>query len=564
MTERFGGWSGARRGVTRRRIMGSGLAAGAGLGALLTVGCGDDDDDDTPGTTATTGGASPTAGTDATPAGSPVVGGVMKRALTGDPNSFDLHSEISTTVVQVMQPVYNGLLTADPAEDGGILADLAESVPESPDGLTYVFKLNPGVTFHDGSPLTAEDVIANYEWMREPPSGSTSSRQRILAVIDKMEAPDDSTVTFTLKAPSASFLLNNSVPYVAIGRKSQLDAEGNLRQNPNGTGPFRMEKYEPGSILSLVRNENYFKSGYPYLDGIDFAILRDRKTLLENYYQGNIDLYLAQPDELPEIESRIGDKVTIQVTESNQRNHVFMNTTRAPFNDIRVRRALSIGLDRSVARDVMGGGMGTAIASYMHPKGSWALPESDLTSVDGYTEEGDLAAARALLDEAGVPEGTAINLVYRTLFEATGVYMVDQLNKLGFDVTAQSLDGAAVFEAANTTNFDVFIWTAAPALDDPDAVMGDIGVSSAPRNWSKIVVPEADAAFEKQSSELDAAARKALVNEADKALIENFASIVLNFDAYRYTYYEKVKNKQFVLTDIYVNQRYEDVWLAQS
>lgn len=547
-------------GLSRRRLLTSSLAATTGVGAMLAVGCGDDDDDDdaTPGATQQPGG-SPSATADA---GAPKAGGTLSKALTSDPASFDLHSEISTTVVQAVQPVFNGLLTADPAQDGGILADLAEAIPESPDGATFIFKLRPGITFHDGTPLTVDDVIANYEWMISPPSGSTSSRQKILSVIDKMEPTDSSTIKFTLKSPSASFLLNNSVPYVAIGRKSQLVSDGNLKQNPVGTGPFKFAKYEPGSVIELQRNTDYFKEERPYLDGITLPILKDRKTLLENLYQGRLDLYLAQPEELPEIQSRLGDKIVTKIAPSNQRNHVFMNTTRAPFNDIRVRRALSIGLDRSVAQQVMGGGQGAMLASYMHPDGSWGLPESDLKGIDGYTEAADVQKAKQLLAEAGVPEGTKVDLLYRTLFEATGVYMVDQLKKLGFDVNPISLDGAAIYDAGNSGSFDIFIWTAAPALDDPDAVLGDVGVSTAPRNWSQIVVPEADTAFEKQGSEFDPAKRKQLVNEADKALTAAFAAITLNFDAYRYTYYPKVQNKSFVLTDIYVNQRYEDVWLS--
>jgi ABC-type transport system substrate-binding protein len=198
----------------------------------------------------------------------------------------------------------------------------------------------------------------------------------------------------------------------------------------------------------------------------------------------------------------------------------------------------------------------------MHPEGSWALSQQELAKVPGYTAKANIAEAKALLSQAGVQEGMEISLLYRTLFEATGVFMADQLAKLGFKVKPNSLEVPAITEAANSSNFDVFIWTAAPALDDPDAVMGDIGVSTAPRNWSKIVVPEADAAFEKQASELDANKRKQLVNEADRALIASFASIVLNYDAYRYFYYPRVEGKTFLLTDIYVNQRYEDVWLS--
>jgi peptide/nickel transport system substrate-binding protein len=398
--------------------------------------------------------------------------------------------------------------------------------------------------------------------MRNPPSGASSSRQKILSVIDSMTSPDPSTVVIKLKKPSASFLLNQSVPYVSIGRKSQLLADGNLKKNPVGTGPFKMTKYEPGSVITLEKNPSYFKQGRPYLDGISLPILKDRKTLLENLYAGKLDLYLAQPEEVAEIESRIGSKVTKRIGGSNQRNHVFMNTKKAPFSDPRVRQALSIGIDRSAAVSVMGGGDGAAIGSYMHPEGSWALSQQELAKVPGYTAKANIAEAKALLSQAGVQEGMEISLLYRTLFEATGVFMADQLAKLGFKVKPNSLEVPAITEAANSSNFDVFIWTAAPALDDPDAVMGDIGVSTAPRNWSKIVVPEADAAFEKQASELDANKRKQLVNEADRALIASFASIVLNYDAYRYFYYPRVEGKTFLLTDIYVNQRYEDVWLS--
>lgn len=533
------------------------MTGSAGAAALLLVGCGDSGSK----TAATTSASSTSPGGLAATTAQPKRGGVLTRALTGDPNSFDLHSEISTTVVQAVQPVYNGLLKVDPAKEGGMLADLATTLPETPDATTYVFKLRPGVLFHDGSPLTADDVVANYQWMMSPPAGQSSSRQAILSTVDSVRATDATTITVKLKAPSASFLLNQTVPYVAIGRKSQLVTDGNLKKDPVGTGPFKLTKYTPGSVISLAKNPAYFNKDLPYLDGLELPILKDRKTLLENYYAGKIDLYLAQPEELPDIKSRLGSKITVKITASNQRNHIFMNTKKAPFSDPRVRQALSIGLDRGAAIDIMGGGDGAAVGGYMHPQGAWGLSASELASIPGYAPKGDLAQAKALLSAAGVAPGLEVNLLYRTLFEPTGVFMVDQLTKLGFKPKPNSLDGAAITDAANSTNFDVFIWTAAPALDDPDAVMGDLGVSSAPRNWSRIVVPAADAAYAKQQTELNVDARKQLVKEADKALLSSFASIVLNYDAYRYTYYPRVTNKTFLLTDIYVNQSYENVWL---
>jgi ABC-type transport system substrate-binding protein len=312
----------------------------------------------------------------------------------------------------------------------------------------------------------------------------------------------------------------------------------------------------------LDRNTDYFQKPQPYLDGMKYAIIKDRTTLLQNFYAGRIDWTSIYSNELADVKSKLGTKVITEVVPSNQRNHVFMNTTHAPFNDIRVRKALSLGLDRKAAIDVMDGGEGITVGSYMNPKGQWALPESVLAAIPGYTQNANVTEAKALLAQAGVKEGTEVKLLYRSIFPATGVYMADQLGKLGFKVTSTVLEGAAIYAAGDSGDFDIFIWTASPALDDPDAVMGDVGVSSAPRNWSKITVPEADDAYKKQSAELDAAKRKALVNQADKALTEAFASIVLEYDSYFFAYYPKVKNKDATLTDLYTNMRFADVWLA--
>ena len=547
----------ARR-VTRRRVLGTGIGVTAALGAAGIVGCGGGSTNST-----ATSSAVPTSNAtgSASSAAQPKSGGVLNRVLTSDPSSFDLHSQISTSVVQPAGPIFSSLLTLNPHNGAQIDADLAQSIPESPDTLTYTFKLRPNVTFHDGTPLTSEDVAANYDWMINPPSGAVSSRQGILAGVDKIETPDAQTVVFKLKHPSASFLINQAVPYVAIGRKSQLVSDGNLSKNPVGTGPFKMGSYQPGVEIVLDRNPTYFKSPLPYLDGMHFAIIKDRNTLLQNFYAGRIDWTSLLANEIDQVQSRMGDKVLTKITPSNQRNHVFMNTTHPPFGDVRVRKALSLGLDRTEAMAVMDGGQGIALGSYMNPKGQWALPAADLASVPGYTEHSNIAEAKALLSAAGVADGTEINLLSRGIFPATAVYMVDQLTKLGFKPKSTVPAEAGIYAAGDSGAFDVFIWTAGPALDDPDAVMGDIGVSSAGRNWSKITVPEADAAYAKQTGELDVAQRKIYVNQADKALITNFATVTLEYDAYFWAWYPKVKNKDYNLTDLYTNMTFADVWL---
>jgi peptide/nickel transport system substrate-binding protein len=547
-------------------VLRGGAVGAAGLAAFLDARGGNSPTEKPPGSTGAATGAAPgtaTSGGVTAPGEQPVRGGILRRQTTQDPSSFDLHREISTSVVALAAPLHASLLTVNPHKEGEYVPDLATALPEQPDPTTYVFKLNPQAKFHDGTPVTAEDVVANYQWMIKPPPGEVSSRELILSIVDSVTAVDPATVRFKLKGPNASFIANNAVPYVAIAPKAILAKDGNLKTNTVGAGPFKFKEFQPGVSFSLERNPNYFKPNLPYLDGIQFLVIRDRNTALENFIGGKFDFYQPQPEQLADIQSRLGSKATVKITPSTQRNHLFMNTERRPFNDPRVREALSVGLDRSVAVQVVSGGQGIELGSYMHPQGVWALPEAEIATIPGYTKKADVTKARALLTAAGVTGGD-VRVLYRSIFENTGVYMVDQLRQLGFNPRPVVLEGAAIYTAGDSGDFDVFIWTAAPALDDPDAVLGDIGVSSAPRNWSRITVPEADQAYARQTTTLDARERKALVNTADRALLSAFASIVIDYENLRFAFYPKLRNKDFLLGENYTNQKYEDVWLAQG
>ncbi len=554
-------WSGK---FGRRQAL-RGTVGAAGLAAFLAA-CGDSGSEQSSSSSngAATG-ISPAAGSGTAAANEqPVRGGVLRRQTTQDPSSFDLHREISTSVVALVAPMHASLLTVNPHTEGEYVPDLANALPEQPDPATYIFKLNPQAKFHDGSPVTAEDVVANYEWMIKPPPGEVSSRELILSVVEAVTAVDPQTVRFTLKGPSASFIANNAVPYVAIGPKKVLTQDGNLKQNTIGAGPFKFKEFQPGVSFSMERNPDYFKPNLPYMDGITFFVIKDRNTALENFIAGKLDYYQPQPEQLADIQSRLASKVTVAITPSTQRNHLFMNTEKRPFNDPRVREAISIGCDRSTAVQVISGGQGIELGGYMHPNGVWALAESDLSKIAGYTKKADVKKAKDLLAAVGVENGLEVRLLYRSIFENTGVYMVDQLRQLGFNPKPTVLEGAAIYTAGDSGDFDLFIWTAAPALDDPDAVLGDIGVSSAPRNWSRITVQEADQAYAKQATTLNQQERKSLVNTADRALLSAFASVVIDYENLRFSYFPKVRNKDFLLGENYTNQKFEDVWLTQG
>lgn len=459
--------------------------------------------------------------------------------------------------------MFNGLLQMSAHKDGDILPDLAVALPEQPDQLTYIFKIPANVQFHDGSVLTAEDVKANYDWMMKPPAGKTSTRQSILGpVVDRVEVPDSTTVRFVMKQPSASFLLNQTVEYMAIGPKKILDADGELGKNPIGTGPFSRKSYQQGVAVELTKNPNYFRSGFPYLDGIVVHIITDRRTALENFLGGKLHIMSPSAEETKEIQDRLGSKAILVEAPSNSRNLLFMLTDKAPFNDPRVREALSLLFDRQEHLALVYQGRGNPIGGYMAPApaGAWSLPESELKAIPG-VEKADPAKAKSLLEQAGVKDATW-KLVSRSLYQDLAVWTTEQLRKGGIQSTPQLLDTGAAYAAGNDGAFDILPWTSVPALDDPDAVYGDIGgVTGAVRNWSRTKDAEIDRLYLQQSQTLDAAERKKMVNDIDRKLCTTLQTLQFGYAGSMFAHYGSVKNKHFLMNENYTNRTYEDIWL---
>lgn len=554
MTQAKSYWD--RRRFSRRRMLaGSGAATGA-LFALPLVGCGDDDDT-VAGTATTTDGATSAA------AVVPKTGGTLRIHSPSNPVTFDLHSNVSYITVLPSAPIFNGLIQMNPHKDGEIIADLATALPELPDPQTYVFRLNSDVRFHDGSILTSADVKANYEWMLSPPAGKTSHRKDILSVIDKIEAPDGSTIKFTLKQPSGSFLLNQVVEYMAIGPARVLAADGDLSKNPIGTGPYTRKEFQPGVSVELVKNSQYFRQGLPYLDGIVVHIVADRRTALENFLGGKLHTLTPSVEEAKEIQDRARDKAQLTEVGGNGRNLVYMNTAKGPLSDPRAREALSLLFDRQEHLALVYQGRGSALGGCMAPApgGKWSLPEAELRRISGY-DKADVAKAKAMLAEAGFGSGSSLKMVTRDIYQDLAVWTTEQLRKVGISATPQLLDSAGAYAVADSGAFDIMPWGGFPALDDPDAVFTDVGgMSFAARNFSKTNDPEIDRLYTEQTKTLDASARKKLVNDLDRRILSTFQSITLGYSSSTFAAASSVKNKSWHFSENYTNRTMDDVWL---
>src|SRR5499433_3599389 len=209
----------------------------------------------------------------ASAADTPRRGGVLLAVIGADPPSLDPHQESTFANIELVAPLYSTLLQIDPYHYPKIIGDVATDWKIAPDGLTYTFKLRQGIRFHDGSPLTSADVKASYDKIIFPPAGVRSVRKNAYTAVERVEAPDPTTVIFKLKFPSASLLDNLASPWNVIFPKKYLDKDPNyFKTNVVGSGPFKFKNYTRGSTFEGERNPDYFIKDRPYLDGYKFFI----------------------------------------------------------------------------------------------------------------------------------------------------------------------------------------------------------------------------------------------------------------------------------------------------
>ncbi len=557
----------------RRTVLRGGALTGVGLAAAGLIGCGSSNNNkpanSANGNTGSSGAAPGTAaakpaGTAAPPAASvPKPGGVISQRTASDPQQLDLHQVSTYGALWPEAPCYNQLLQIDPADelDSKLLPDLADKWETPDNGATYIFHLHPGIKFHDGTPFTSADIKANLDWIKSPTNKKPSPRQGVLAALSGMETPDPNTVTLKLSRPNPSLLPNLATHYFGIGPKAVIDATGDLGEKFIGTGPFKLKTYQRGDRIELEKNPDYWISGRPYLDGLNFYVVADDNTAFTNFLGGQYQqFYPIAHENVDRVKSETSGKAQNLVTSSYTRDVIFFNTKKKPWDDIRVRQAVSLALDRSDAINVIRGGDGE-LGGYMRGSGAWGLPIDQLKAIPGYGQS-SIDQAKALLQQAGVQLPFKGSLLSRTDFGATFTWAQQALAKIGIQLDLDPRDSTAAYDAAYKGQFDVIAWTVSISLDDPDATFAEISTSTAVRNWSALNDPEIDSLYEQQTQELDNGKRKALVNQMDKKALSVYQTLQLYYVKYNNGIYNSVQNYKYHAS-LYTNKRYQDVWLQR-
>ena len=530
-----------QREQSRRRVLGLAGQAAAGATALAVIGCGDDDSS---GPSKVIQPGLPTAPSTETPR----TGGTV-RLLSGEPNTgFDPHltQDVRTGTMLALSHSFLVRRKQGPELVPTSLTlegDTAAGMPEQPDPLTYRFKLRPNVTWHDKAPVNGRAATAE-DWKY--------SLERAVSVIslfkgaipfDTITAPDASTLVIKTKAPHPDLLFQ-----LGLGQKFWLlapeveKALGDFK-NPKsviGTGPFMLDSFTASSVYKFIRNPKYFEAGLPYVDGVQFDISDDPSRPLSLFLANQTDFYPSvKRDNVAVLKKSRPDAVVDEYLGARGDQLIF-RSDKPPFTDPRVRRGLSMALDRDSWKTNLLGGVGETDFPVSYAMPEWRMSEAAIGDSRKWHKYNP-TEAKALLDAAAFDYSQTLSLEmttarYGAYYGTVGQLIASDLKKIGVNTKILELESAAfAAKMINGNNPDQLVWTAKSVIESVNYFLGSWYTPKGDLWYGKANDPALNSLVEEQSRTVDATKRKTLVDQAQKLIMDQaFATWGVmgnNFDA---------------------------------
>src|SRR5215204_4349033 len=452
----------------------------------------------------------------ATAAWAQKAGGVLRMPLGDSPASMSIHEESTIVAEGPTMAVFNNLVVFDQQVAQNrldtIVPDLATEWSLNENGTVLTFKLRQGVKWHDGKPFAAKDVKCTWDLLQGKAADKfrVNPRKSWYQNLDEVKANGDFEVSFHLKRPQPSF-----IGLLASGWSPVYPCHvppREMRQHPVGTGPFKFVEFKPNERVVLTRNRDYWKPGRPYLDGIEYTIIRSPSTWILALGARQFDR--TGPGFLPvslvkEITKQVPE-VSCEVRSWNTSRTAIMNRNAPPFDKAEVRRAVMLALDRKAFIDIIGEGQGEIGATMQPPpNGVWGMPADMLKTLPGY--DSDVANNRAQAREImkglgyGPDKRLAVTVTTRIVpaYRDPSVILIDQLKEIFIDGTLNAIDTTQWYPTVMRKDYTLAFTVSETGLDDPDQMFYENYVCGSERNYTGYCNPEVDKLANEQSVETD-------------------------------------------------------------
>lgn len=469
----------------------------------------------------------------ATPASAadPVRGGTLVYGSVTEVASLDPHVYQGTAWKTINLCIYNSLLGFNRL--GEPAPSLAERW-ETPDAKTIIFHLRKGVKFHKGQSFTAKDVKYSLERILDPATGATL-RSNLKDV--RITLVDDYTVKIEKDVPDVTLLSVLAMGETSIVSEEWMKTEPNIKVEANGTGPFMLTGNEPKVRVVVERNPDYFEEGLPYLSKIDFRMIKDGEARVNALKTGAVDMIDTVPWKDIDILKAMPN-INVDVADGEFMN-LWLNTSKKPMDDPRVRRALAFGIDREAISEAAFFGYGAPLYGPPTIKGSWYYNDALANTFSHDPEK-----AKALLKEAGYPDGFELELLtYHGLpiYTVTAQIVQANLKEVGVDVKIQLSEWAALVEKKNKGDYDFLIYGVTIKSPDPDVYSYYFGAEST--YWAQ-PIGFSDEAVESLIAEgrgtTDTDSRKEIYHQLEKRVLELTPWVFVNWRAKAQAYKDKV------------------------
>jgi peptide/nickel transport system substrate-binding protein len=456
------------------------------------------------------------------PEPTPRRGGVLRWGGLANSTLYDLHQTGTIANMGPQAPMYDLLVQVDPVNWDRVIPDLAKSWKISEDGLTYTFYLREGVKFHDGAPLTAEDVVASFNHIIFPPAGVLSPRQGLFDAVKEVVATDALTVEFRLTEPRGYLLRGLAAGFNFIIRKKTLEENNyDLRRVPvyAGTGPFRHKSLEPGVVRKLERNPAYWNPEVPYLDGIEIYHLDVGPKAGAACLAHTIDFCFAI-DPISEKKAKGIKALHTAHIFPTAPHGLWLNLKKKPFDDVRVRRAINLVLDKPALSEAIYDVIPIVAAGWLLPtdplfqeywnkvreQPGWRSPTAE-----------DLAEAKRLMKEAGYGNGVkGLDFLVRdvTPHIATAPMVQDVLKReLKIESAIRQVASGVWYEEAQRGNYDLSITGFGVTIPHVADYWANTFKTGGGYNWYGYSNPEFDSIVAATARELDPSNLKALIDQ---------------------------------------------------